>query len=178
MGTLIAKRLGLGGSVLLGDSAFGDMYVDGKLPAGQRQRVLKAAVEAYRAHPQVEAVFTKDQLARTPLPATSPDKWSLIERARASFDPKRSGDFVVLLKRHVTPIADTKVYAATHGSAWDYDRRVPILFWRKGMAPVSSEQAIETADIMPTLATMIGLAVQPGSVDGKCLSVAGVTCIR
>ena len=34
--------------------------------------------------------------------------------------------------RHANPRHQR--YVATHGSAWDYDRRVPVLFWRKGMA--------------------------------------------
>jgi hypothetical protein len=46
------------------------------------------------------------------------------------------------------------------------------------MAPAESDQAIETVDIMPTLAAMIGLNVPAGSVDGRCLSGAGVTCPR
>jgi arylsulfatase A-like enzyme len=29
--------------------------------------------------------------------------------------------------------------------------------------------AVETVDIMPTLAAMIGLKVPPGEVDGRCL---------
>ena len=55
---------------------------------------------------------------------------------------------------------------------------MPILLWRKGMAPTAFDQAVETVDIMPTLGAMIGLAVPPGSVDGRCLSVPGVTCPR
>jgi arylsulfatase A-like enzyme len=69
----------------------------------------------------------------------------------------------------VTPIADTSRYVATHGSVWDYDRRVPILFWRPGVPGAGVERTAETTDIMPTLASMIGLPVQPGSVDGRCL---------
>ena len=75
---------------------------------------------------------------RRPAP---PDKWSLIERARASFDPERSGDFVVLLKpRHHADRRHQRSYVATHGSPWDYDRRVPILFWRRGMAPADARR--------------------------------------
>ena len=45
------------------------------------------------------------------------------------------------------------------------------------MAPAARDNAIETVDIMPTLAAMIGLPVQPGSIDGKCLTgIDGVTC--
>jgi phosphonoacetate hydrolase len=83
----------------------------------------------------------------------------------------------VVLKRDVTPIADTSRYVATHGSVWDYDRRVPILFWRAGMAGTTVERSAETTDILPTLAATIGLAVQPGSVDGHCLpGVPGAAC--
>jgi len=32
------------------------------------------------------------------------------------------------------------------------------------------ETPVETTDIMPTLAAMIGLPVAPGSIDGHCLS--------
>jgi hypothetical protein len=142
-----------------------------------KARAKAAAVAAFRAHPQVEAVFTHEQLAATPSPTSSPDKWSLIERARASFDAERSGDFIVLLKRDITPIANTSSYVATHGSPWDYDRRVPILFWRSGMTPAERPEAIETADIMPTLAASIGLKVNASTIDGKCLAnVQGIVC--
>ena len=177
VGKAIGARLGLSGPVLIGESSFGDIYLDRALKPADRARALDAAVATYRAHPQVEAVFTSEQLRRTPSPTSSPDKWTLIERARASFDDRRSGDFIVLLKPRITPIADTKSYVATHGSPWDYDRRVPILFWRPATAAAAREDAVETADIMPTLAAMIGLPVQPGSIDGKCLTgVDGVTC--
>ena len=39
--------------------------------AGQRKLVLDGAVAAYRAHPQVEAVFTAEQIAATPVPTGS-----------------------------------------------------------------------------------------------------------
>jgi len=177
IGKAIAAKLKLNGPVLLGDF-FGDIYLDRALKPADRARVLREAVAAYRAHPQVEAVFTADQLGRTALPTAGPDRWSMIERARASFDPGRSGDLVVLLRRNVTPIAKpSRTFTATHGSPWDYDRRVPILFWRPGMTPADREEAIETVDIMPTLAAMLGVPIQSGSVDGKCLAgVLGIAC--
>jgi predicted AlkP superfamily pyrophosphatase or phosphodiesterase len=153
------------------------MYVDRSLSPRDRTRAKAAAVAAFKAHPQVEAVFTREQLAATASPTSPPDRWSLIERARASFDAERSGDFVVLLKRNVTPIADTRSYVATHGSPWDYDRRVPIIFWRRGMAAANRQDAVETVDIMPTIAALVGLAVDRNSVDGECLEgISGITC--
>ncbi|WP_309602894.1 alkaline phosphatase family protein [Sphingomonas sp.] len=177
VGKALATKFGLPGSVLYG-SNFGDIYVDRAAAMGQRARVLAAAVAIYRAHPQVAAVFTHDLLDRTAMPTSAPDKWSLIERARASFDASRSGDFVVLLKKDITPIADTKGgYVATHGSVWDYDRRVPIIFWRSGYGAKSIDQPVETVDILPTIAASMGLALPAGAVDGKCLADApGAVC--
>ena len=52
-----------------------------------------------KVDPQVEAVFTASQIARTPVPTGDPVQWSLLQRERASYYPGRSGDFVVFLKR-------------------------------------------------------------------------------
>jgi hypothetical protein len=172
MGKALGAKLRLAGPVLFGDGPFGDMYIDRKLTAAQRARVLREAVAAYRGHRQVAAVFTHAELLAAPRPSGPPDRWSLLDRAKASFDPERSGDFVVLLQPRVTPIADTsRGYVATHGSPWDYDRRVPILFWRKGMRPFEQALPVETVDILPTLAALIGLRIQPGTIDGRCLDL-------
>jgi predicted AlkP superfamily pyrophosphatase or phosphodiesterase len=178
LGKRIAQKLGLAGPVLIGD-VFGDVYIDRALKAASRVTVLREALAAYRAHPQVAAAFSRDQIARTAMPTGNPVAWSPLERARASYDPDRSGDLVVLLKPHITPIVDTSRFAATHGSAWDYDRRVPVAFWRRGMTPAARAEAVETVDIMPTLAAMLGLPLAPPAVDGRCLDgVSGVVCTR
>jgi hypothetical protein len=178
MGQRIAASSNLKGPVIAFGGPSGDIYIDPALAGADRARATSALVAAYRAHPQVEAVFTRDEIGRAPQPSGPADRWSLIQRVRASFDTDRSGDLYVVLKPHIQPIADTSRYVSTHGSPWDYDRRVPVVFWRKGMAPVTRQEAVETADIMPTLAGMIGLALPPGSVDGKCLPVPGVPCPR
>ena len=173
VGKAIAAKLGLAGPVLIGEGAHGDIYVDAALSPANRRRALNAAVAAYRADPEVEAVFTKDQLARVAVPTSSPDRWSLIERARASFDAQRSGDLMVMLKRDITPIPNPSGgYVATHGSPWDYDRRVPILFWRPGAQPNDRPEHVATVDIMPTLAAMLALPVDASKIDGRCLASA------
>ena len=178
MGKKLVADLKLpGGPGLMGDSSFGDMYIDRRLRANERAQLLRAAVAAYKAHPQVEAVFTARQIAAAPMPRTPPETWTNLQKVRASYYPGRSGDFFVVLKRDVTPIADTTRYVATHGSVWDYDRRVPILFWRPGVTGTTVEHSAETTDILPTLAATIGLPVQAGLVDGHCLREGpGVNC--
>jgi hypothetical protein len=125
-------------------------------------------------------VFTAAELAAAPAPATSPEAWTLLERARASFYAPRSGDFVVLLKRGVVSVVTPAPgIVATHGSAWDYDRRVPMLFWRKGMTAFEQPSPVETVDIAPTLSALVGLPVAPGTFDGRCLDLdagPGTTC--
>ena len=178
VGKLLAPQFGRAQPVLLGSGISGDIWLNRDIPAKDRPRVLAAAVARFRSHPQVEAVFTADELRRIPAPRGNPSQWSLVQRSRASFDPARSGDLIVVLKQYVSPIANPAPgYTATHGSPWDYDRRVPILFWRNGVAASDRAEAADTADIMPTVAAMIGLPVPEGSIDGRCLqAVAGVRC--
>jgi len=182
LGAEIKAKLGFdpGEPLLFGDGPFGDYYVSRKLTAEQRGKVIDALIAKLRANPQVAAAFGAGELAATPVPSGSPQDWTLRERARASFDPARSGDVVMLLDRAVVPIPEAnKGYTATHGSAWDYDRRVPLLFWRKGMAGFEQPAPVETVDIAPTLAAILGLKVPEGSFDGRCLDLdagAGNTC--
>ena len=179
VGKQLAPQLGLAGAVLKGLGISGDIWVDASVPEAKRAAVIKAAKARYQAHPQVYAAFTKAEIMALPMPSGSPDKWTVPQRVRASYDSKRSGDLYVVLKPNISAVAKPSTgYTATHGSPWDYDRRVPILFWRKGAGPAASNQPIETVDIMPTLAAMIGLPLQKGSIDGKCLPAAGVHCPR
>ena len=176
IGPKLMAQLGLSGAGLIG-SGFGDMYIDKRLSPADQKRLLDAAVAAYRAQPQVEAVFTGAEIAATPVPTAPPDQWSLIQRVRASYYPGRSGDFYVVLKKDITPIADTSHgFVATHGSPWDYDRRVPVLFWRPGFRGATITAPADTTDIMPTLAALIELPIAPSSVDGHCLGGTPAFC--
>ena len=96
IGKALVAKLGLSGPGLLGSSPQGDIYLDAHLKPGDRARLLAAAVAAYKASPEVAAVFTAAQIAKVPVPTGNPVSWSLIQRARASFYRPRSGDFVVL----------------------------------------------------------------------------------
>jgi predicted AlkP superfamily pyrophosphatase or phosphodiesterase len=178
IGKAIGEKLKIAGPVLVGGN-FGDTYIDPAVPAKQRKAVLEEAVKAYRADPQVYDVYTRAQIAATPSPKGPPDTWTMLERARAAYDPARSGDFNVALKPRITPIpSGSRGSVATHGSFWDYDRRVPILFWRSGMVPFEQPLSVETADIAPTLAGLIGVKV-PVEIDGRCLDLdagAGDSC--
>jgi arylsulfatase A-like enzyme len=182
LGKAVAAKTGIAveGPLLYGDGPFGDLYFSAALSPAQKAQASAALVSIAKAHPQVAAVFTHEELARTPIPSGGPQEWTLKDRARASFDPQRSGDVVILLDRAITPIPEALPgFTATHGSAWDYDRRVPIVFWRKGMLGFEQPAPVETIDIAPTLARLLGLSVTEGSFDGRCLDLdsgAGNSC--
>ena len=166
--------------LVVGDSPFGDYYISHKLTSENRARVKKFAMELLAKHPQVETVLDGDELANLPKSGHSVDEWSVKERAAASYNKDVSGDFIVLLKSGVTPISNPgRGFTATHGSPWNYDRRVPILFWRKGIAHFEQSLPVETVDIAPTLASLIGLEIPAEDIDGRCLDIdagAGNNC--
>ena len=182
IGKAVAEELALKieGPLLYSDGPFGDWYVSRAVPTEMKARVIALVQAKLLAHPQVAAAITATELARISSPKPPVEEWSLAERARASFDPARSGDIIVLLKSYVTPIADgTKGYVATHGSPWIYDRRVPILFYRPGHIGFEQPLGVETVDILPTLAALIDLKVPAEEIDGRCLDLdagAGDTC--
>ena len=172
LGAAVAAKLGLPEPLLYGDAPFGDYYLSKALTPAQRSAALAEVRARLLAHRQVEAVFTADELAAHPMPRRSPELWSVKDRMRASFHAARSGDLVLALKPRVTPIAETGVgYVATHGSAWDYDRRVPMLFWRKGIVGFEQPNPVLVADILPTLAALIALPVDTAAIDGRCLDL-------
>ena len=166
-------HLTLDGPVILGDAPFGDMYVNRTLAPAVRNRVIATAERILTSSPQVDRVVRGSVLAAMPLPHGSPELWTVEQRLRASYDAERSGDFLVVLKPRVTPIPTTdQGYVATHGSVWDYDRRVPILFWRAGMRGFEQPNPVMTVDILPTLAGLIDLPVPAAEIDGRCLDLA------
>jgi predicted AlkP superfamily pyrophosphatase or phosphodiesterase len=176
LGKVIGAELGITvqGPLFYGEGAAGEIYINRGLSPAQKGKVIDALIARLRAHPQVAGAYAAGELSATPMPSGSPQDWTLRDRARASFDPERSGDVTVLLDRAVMPIpVPGKGYTATHGSAWDYDRRVPLMFWRKGMNGFEQPAPVETVDIAPTLASLLKLKVPDGSFDGRCLDLDG-----
>ncbi|SNS45620.1 Type I phosphodiesterase / nucleotide pyrophosphatase [Sphingomonas laterariae] len=181
-GAALAEQFGLDPKARLvwSDGPFGDWYVARDIPADKRPLVIATLKARLLAHRQVADVFTADDLRRMTPPRPPVEEWSLAERAKASFDPERSGDLVVLLKPKVMPISDPlKGSVATHGSPWQNDRRVPILFYRPGTTGFEQPLSIETVDILPTLGALVGLTIPAEEIDGRCLDLdagAGNSC--
>ncbi|RVT94898.1 alkaline phosphatase family protein [Sphingomonas crocodyli] len=170
--TAITQALKLDGVTVYGGGSFGDFYISKGLSDANRKRAIEATKTRLSADPQVGAVFTAEDFVGykpTTMPVT---EWTLLDRAAASYHPGRSGDLIVLLKPNVVPIPDpSRGSVATHGSPWDYDRRVPILFWWPNAHGFEQPNPVETVDILPTLAALIGLPITTPEIDGRCLDL-------
>ncbi|MPS70415.1 MAG: alkaline phosphatase family protein [Novosphingobium sp.] len=159
------------GPLLYGAGEAGSVWFSSELTAGQKQKVMAALVARLKANPQIAAVYTQDQIMQWPQPKGNPQDWTMEQKVRASFVPGRSGEVQMLTVRGVVPGEAKPFKVASHGSPWDYDRRVPMLFWRKGMTGFEQPTPVETVDIAPTLAATVGLTAPAGTWDGRCLDI-------
>lgn len=169
----LAGETGLEAPILRADGPFGDFYIDRSVPEDRRAEVMDRAIAMISAQPQVYRVYGRAEILAQPIATAPPEHWTVLDRVRASFHPDRSGDFIVVLQPRVTPIpqAIPGAYVATHGSVWDYDRRVPILFWWPGAEHVEQPLGVMTVDILPTLASLIDLDISDVTIDGRCLDL-------
>ena len=139
------------------------------LPPAEHMRITAAALALISRQPEVvEAFDVNTLLTLAPEPAdTSPEEISVRERMRRSAYPGRSGDIVIAFKPDLVPASAGTTYVSTHGSPWDYDRRVPIIFWWKDGTPRERILPLDTVDIAPTIAAVTGV-MAPADVDGRC----------
>ena len=74
---------------------------------------------------------------------------------RASYDPGRSGDLFAITARNFL-LHDT-IPGTSHGTPWDYDARVPLVFWGLGVRAGRTDAPASTLDVAPTLGRLLGL---------------------
>jgi predicted AlkP superfamily pyrophosphatase or phosphodiesterase len=174
----LRERFGLGYDPLVGDDPRELVFAFAPLDQPRRAEIVAAAAAWLRARPEVAAAFSADEIARVVVPKGAPaPRLTLAERFAESFDPERSGDILVAYVEGATLGAPHALgeNVAGHGSPWDYDRRVPILFWWRGVRAIDEPKPIETVDIAPTLAAVLHAPAPP--VDGRCLDI-GQGCRR
>lgn len=98
---------------------------------------------------------------------------------KLSIRPDRSGDLFLVLKQDV--LLHDKVPGTSHGSPWDYDARVPLVFWGRGVKPGRHDVPAAVVDLAPTLARLIGFdypAGDGGAVRGEALAPAALAEAR
>jgi predicted AlkP superfamily pyrophosphatase or phosphodiesterase len=83
----------------------------------------------------------------------------------ANFNPDRSGDIYVVFEPHwFVADFDGLHVASAHGSPWTYDTHVPLIVSGSGIAPKTVARRVETVDVAPTIAAILGTKPPSGAV--------------
>lgn len=128
-----------------------------KLDVAEVERVAAAAA---RAQDHIARVYTSDDLR------TGKVQQDSIGRAfSVQYYAPRSGNLFILPEPYYTfyPVQ------AFHGTPYDYDTHIPVLFLGPGIKPGTYRERIAPNDIAPTLAALLGVAQPSGSI-GRVLS--------
>ena len=86
------------------------------------------------------------------------------------FNQKRSGDVIVVYN----PATISSGYGkkgTSHGTAYNYDTHVPLLFFGKGIKHGSSFEKTEVIDIAPTISALLGISFPSGSTGKPLVEV-------
>ena len=126
----------------------------------ENPKAMRTAIDALKAVPGVRRVFQPDELLKRPF--TDP----LTEQVARSYYPGRSGDLIVIPK----PYWYTWIRQADHGTGYDYDVRVPVIFYGAGIESGHYWTSAAPSDIAPTLALLAGVTLP--HPDGHVLTEA------
>lgn len=109
----------------------------------------------------IERVYTKKEI----LEGESSDK--IIFRLQNMIHHEKSPDVISI----VSPgYLFRNPHGTSHGSPYDYDTHVPLLFSKTGRSAKRVIERVETVDIAPTIANILGISF-PDSCDGKSLGL-------
>jgi len=134
---------------------------------------MRAVLEAVRSVPGVREVFRAEELAGRP---ATKDPFRSAESL--SYFGSRSGDLLIVPKPYWlldwTPAGKERSYGTGHGTPYNYDQHVPVLFMGFGIKPGEYFGAATPADIAPTLAALCGitLSTRDGQVLAQAVSAA------
>ena len=115
-----------------------------------------------REWPEVKAVYTAQAFLDN---LGDQDKWR--EMVRLGFDSKRSGDVLFILQPGFLPIHEESERKGTsHGSAFNYDTHVPLMWFGGGLRPKEVFRPLEIVDISATLTHLLFLQ-RSGAMTGE-----------
>jgi predicted AlkP superfamily pyrophosphatase or phosphodiesterase len=121
--------------------------------------VEKAVVEELLKLDGVALAISSSALRDGNLPETP-----LVRSVLRNFNPRRSGDIFVVFEPHCfINDFDGLTVACTHGAPWRYDTFVPVVFAGGKLTGRRIYRPIETVNVAPTLAAIVGTKPPSGS---------------
>jgi predicted AlkP superfamily pyrophosphatase or phosphodiesterase len=128
-----------------------------------------AVVDELIAFPGVSLAVSSTALARGGLPTNE-----LYDAALRNFHPKRSGDILVVFEaNHFINDFDGLIVSSTHGSPWNYDTHVPVVFSGPGIEAQVVDRRVHTVDVAATIAAILNIRAPSGSVGVPLREVLG-----
>jgi hypothetical protein len=127
-----------------------------RIPVEEAEGVAKSAVEGLVG---VLQAFTATELRKQRNNAVK-------SGPTLSFFPARSGNLYYELRPYWIP--DRDPVGTTHGSPWNYDAHVPLLWFGASIRPGVHHGAASIADIALTLSALLGITA-PAGAQGKVL---------
>jgi predicted AlkP superfamily pyrophosphatase or phosphodiesterase len=144
-------------SLFLDDS----IIAEKKLDAAEVERT---AGEAMLTVKGIALYYTREQMISGQLPA---NRWAaMLEKA---FYPTRSGEVLFITKPfYFNGTYGDRDTGSTHGTPYEYDTHVPLIIAGTGVRSGTYNDAVDMADLAPTLANLIGIDAPAGS-EGRRL---------
>jgi predicted AlkP superfamily pyrophosphatase or phosphodiesterase len=130
---------------------FTDVYfADGVYDKLRANATLLASImKSIEEIPGVSRVLRTDQLSEN-------SRDPIVRSAALSYLASRSGDLMVI-PREYWFMSSRAVIGTTHGSGYDYDTHVPLIFFGGAVKAGRSKASVTPADIAPTLADFAGV---------------------
>ena len=91
----------------------------------------------------------------------------IIEQVKKNFHPTRSGDIYVAQDPYWF-LFDKSPAVNMHGSPWNYDTHVPIIFAGADVKPAEVHRLVHPVDVAPTISAVLGMS-PPSSASGSIL---------
>jgi predicted AlkP superfamily pyrophosphatase or phosphodiesterase len=125
-----------------------------------RQEVASAMAAQLTREAGIHLAITPGDVATTPAS-------DLLIRVANNIHPVRSGDIYIVQEPYWFNF-DKGPVAAMHGSPWNYDTHVPVIFAGTGIPSRIVYREVQPADVAPTLAALLGMS-PPASAQGSVL---------
>lgn len=125
-------------------------------------RFLAAVKAEIKKIPGVEAVYTYPELQKNQNTENDP----YFELYVNNYYPQRSGDVEIRIKKNY--LVSKRDVGTTHGSPYDYDRHVPLIFAGFDRSGVAITDTVQTADIAATIADLLDISPDK-KIDGRSL---------
>ena len=122
--------------------------------------VKKKIINIMQTFPGIENVYSSEEIL-----ASNDDYFKKL--IRNGFNKNLSGDIIYTF----TPNWTCPRKGSTHGSMFDHDTHVPLIFYGKGIKKGSISRRTDIIDIAPTIATVLGIS-SPNSSTGQVINEA------